>query len=130
VTEWSAFLPRGSARRALGFPRTATQSLKAWLIMGGVQVVMVVIDPAEYEAYHGRWPEHLFFLLGESDRGIGYARDQFKRFAQGGMALHDSTPLALPFYYEIDDLLYHLRGISAATEILNWLRFTYVFQDW
>eukprot|EP01046_Picozoa_sp_COSAG06_P031046 COSAG06_NODE_2992_length_5967_cov_4.409995_6_plen_83_part_00 len=26
----------------------------------------------EYEAYHGHWPHHLFFLLPESNRGIGY----------------------------------------------------------
>eukprot|EP01046_Picozoa_sp_COSAG06_P012784 COSAG06_NODE_761_length_12491_cov_24.035507_2_plen_88_part_00 len=35
--------------------------------------VLIVIDPREYEAYHGHWPHHLFFLLPESNRGIGYA---------------------------------------------------------
>ena len=73
--------------------------------------VLIVIDAKEYEAYHGRWPGHIFFLLGQSDRGIGYARDQFKQFAQAGIAMQDKTPLALPFYYEIDDLLHNFRQI-------------------
>ena len=40
--------------------------------------VVIVIDRQEYEAYHGAWPRHLFFLLPESGRGIGYARSIFK----------------------------------------------------
>jgi hypothetical protein len=72
--------------------------------------VIIAIDPAEYEKYHGCWPGHLFFRVPESKRGIGFSRHSFKQFATGGEC--GGHKLALPFYTEIDDLVYNIKEIE------------------
>ena len=106
-----ACFTRGRTDGHLNFEHGTMLGSDATYGQGLKPAVVIVIDPLEYEAYHGHWPKHLFFLLPESDRGIGYARHVFKEFAMTGRAAQDQTPLALPFYYEIDDLMYLFREL-------------------
>eukprot|EP01052_Picozoa_sp_SAG31_P002704 SAG31_NODE_97_length_25714_cov_19.477142_8_plen_1001_part_00 len=75
-------------------------------------VIIIAIDPLEYEQYHGRWPGHLFFRMPQSKRGIGYSRYTFKKFATGGFCGDHS--LAFPFYTEVDDLIYQVKCIEVS----------------
>ena len=102
---------RGRTDGHLNFEHDSMLGSDASYGQGTKPVVLIVIDPQEYEAYHGHWPHHLFFLLPESNRGVGYARHVFKEFALSGRAVQDQTKLAFPFYYEIDDLMYYFREI-------------------
>ncbi len=106
-----ACFTRGRTDGHLNFEHDSMLGSDATYGQGTKPAVLIVIDPQEYEAYHGHWPHHLFFLLPESNRGVGYARHVFKEFALSGRAVQDQTKLAFPFYYEIDDLMYHFREL-------------------
>ena len=106
-----ACFTRGRTDGHLNFEHESMLGSDATYGQGTKPAVLIVIDPQEYEAYHGHWPHHLFFLLPESNRGVGYARQVFKEFALSGRVVQDQTKLAFPFYYEIDDLMYYFREL-------------------